>query len=187
MSWASRRVTTRIEDMAYSLMGLFGVQMPLLYGEGRNAFLRLQLEILKMSDDESIFAWRTKSSSELGSGSGLLAPSPACFIGCKYDAIPPSLVYDPERPSYAMTNKGLRIEPLLQRIHHPQFPEVYLMPLHCFYLEDLASCAAIHLRRINGNQFRRVEPNKIVAHTLTRDKSNFKRTLVYVRQDYNLD
>ena len=38
MSWASRRVTTRIEDIAYSLMGIFGVQMPLLYGEGRNAF-----------------------------------------------------------------------------------------------------------------------------------------------------
>ena len=36
-------------------MGLFGVHMPLLYGEGKNAFLRLQLEILKVSDDEAIF------------------------------------------------------------------------------------------------------------------------------------
>jgi hypothetical protein len=38
-------------------MGLFGVHMPLPYGEGKNTFLRLQLEILKVSDEETIFAW----------------------------------------------------------------------------------------------------------------------------------
>ncbi|KAF8854996.1 HET-domain-containing protein, partial [Acephala macrosclerotiorum] len=57
MSWASRRETTRIEDEAYCLMGLFGVNMPLLYGEGAKAFKRLQQEIIKSSDDESIFTW----------------------------------------------------------------------------------------------------------------------------------
>jgi hypothetical protein len=41
MSWASRRETTRVEDAAYSLMGLFGVNMPPLYGEGEKAFLKL--------------------------------------------------------------------------------------------------------------------------------------------------
>jgi len=46
MSWAYKIETTRIEDMAYSLMGLFGVNMPSLYGEGKGAFIRLQLEIL---------------------------------------------------------------------------------------------------------------------------------------------
>jgi hypothetical protein len=35
VSWASRRYTTRTEDIAYCLMGLFGVRMPLLHGEGR--------------------------------------------------------------------------------------------------------------------------------------------------------
>src|SRR6478735_5744653 len=34
MSWASMRYTTRIEDMAYCLLGIFDVNMPLLYGEG---------------------------------------------------------------------------------------------------------------------------------------------------------
>ncbi|KUJ11357.1 HET-domain-containing protein [Mollisia scopiformis] len=58
MSWAAERVTTRVEDQAYCLMGLFGVNMPPLYGEGDNAFRRLQLEILEVSDDESIFAWK---------------------------------------------------------------------------------------------------------------------------------
>ncbi|KAK3685281.1 hypothetical protein B0T22DRAFT_346422, partial [Podospora appendiculata] len=57
MSWASRRLTKRIEDGAYSLLGIFGVHMPLLYGEGRRAFFRLQLEIMGVCDDQSIFAF----------------------------------------------------------------------------------------------------------------------------------
>lgn len=57
MSWASKRVTTRPEDVAYCLLGIFGINMPLLYGEGDKAFLRLQEEIIKTSDDHSIFAW----------------------------------------------------------------------------------------------------------------------------------
>ncbi|KAF2162650.1 hypothetical protein M409DRAFT_68951 [Zasmidium cellare ATCC 36951] len=57
MAWAARRSTTRIEDRAYSLLGLFKINMPLLYGEGRNAFQRLQIAILQKYPDESIFAW----------------------------------------------------------------------------------------------------------------------------------
>jgi hypothetical protein len=57
MSWASNRKTTIIEDMAYCLLGLFEVNMPLLYGEGHRAFARLQEEISKHSSDQSIFAW----------------------------------------------------------------------------------------------------------------------------------
>lgn len=59
MSWAAKRQTTRQEDVAYSLMGLFGVQMPVVYGEGaRNAFKRLQLEIMQSSFHVTLFAWR---------------------------------------------------------------------------------------------------------------------------------
>lgn len=58
MSWAAFRDTTRPEDMAYSLMGIFDVNMPTIYGEGgKKAFLRLQDEIIKKSNDQSIFAW----------------------------------------------------------------------------------------------------------------------------------
>lgn len=57
MSWAAGRKTKRIEDEAYCLMGLFGVHMATIYGEGRNAFLRLQEEIIKTIPDQSIFAW----------------------------------------------------------------------------------------------------------------------------------
>ena len=64
MSWAAGRPTTKKEDMANCLLGLFDVIMPLLYGEGDKAFMRLQNEIIKKSPDESIFAW----TSEAGSG-----------------------------------------------------------------------------------------------------------------------
>ena len=57
MQWASRRSTTRIEDEAYCLFGIFGINMPTLYGEGRNAFYRLQEEILRTSSDTSLFSW----------------------------------------------------------------------------------------------------------------------------------
>ncbi|KAK0733175.1 heterokaryon incompatibility protein-domain-containing protein, partial [Lasiosphaeria miniovina] len=57
MSWAARRTTTRAEDTAYSLLGIFEVNMPLIYGEGINAFRRLQEEIMRKSSDVTILAW----------------------------------------------------------------------------------------------------------------------------------
>ncbi|KAH9914781.1 uncharacterized protein BXZ73DRAFT_92738 [Epithele typhae] len=56
LSWASRRETTRPEDIAYCLFGIFGINMPTLYGEGsEKAFYRLLEEIMKTSRDASIF------------------------------------------------------------------------------------------------------------------------------------
>lgn len=57
MSWAARRKTTRVEDQAYCLLGLFDVSLPLIYGEGERAFVRLQEEIIRSSTDHSILAW----------------------------------------------------------------------------------------------------------------------------------
>ena len=59
MSRASERKITRKEDRAYCLLGIFDVNnMPLLYGEGgKKAILRLHEEIIKQSDDHTIFAW----------------------------------------------------------------------------------------------------------------------------------
>ena len=66
-------MTTHTEDVAYCLMGLFGVNMPLLYGEGDRAFLRLQEEIIKYNDDQTMFAWSMSKKNF----SGLLAPQGA--------------------------------------------------------------------------------------------------------------
>ncbi|KAI0724412.1 heterokaryon incompatibility protein-domain-containing protein [Cerioporus squamosus] len=57
LGWASKRRTSRPEDEAYSLLGLFGLSMPIIYGEGRHAFRRLQEELIKRSADHSFFLW----------------------------------------------------------------------------------------------------------------------------------
>ncbi|KIM56522.1 hypothetical protein SCLCIDRAFT_29564 [Scleroderma citrinum Foug A] len=80
MSWAANRTMTRVEDRAYSLMGLPDVNMPMLCGEGRKAFHHLQLEIIRKSNDQSIFAWDCKGTKvQVGS---VLADDPNSFQGC---------------------------------------------------------------------------------------------------------
>ena len=109
MSWASRRETTRIEDQAYCLLGLFGVHMPLLYGEGRISFIRLQEEIMKRSSDLSIFAWnpnRHPGDEQLGRRMGFLADSPTCFADSA-NVVQASVDYD--LPPYGITNQGIQI------------------------------------------------------------------------------
>lgn len=71
MSWAATREATRAEDIAYSLFGIFDVHMPLLYGEGKQkAFMRLQEEIMKFSNDHTLFAWFPTRSPNLKFDSG---------------------------------------------------------------------------------------------------------------------
>lgn len=74
-SWSAKRETTREEDSAYCLLGLFQVNMPLLYGEGTRAFQRLQEEIMKIDTDTSIFLWQGPAMDAFG----MLAASPSCF------------------------------------------------------------------------------------------------------------
>ncbi|KAI8965556.1 heterokaryon incompatibility protein-domain-containing protein [Daldinia sp. FL1419] len=57
MSWAAKRLTKREEDMAYCLMGIFDINMPLLYGEGAKAFKRLQREIICQYEDYTLLLY----------------------------------------------------------------------------------------------------------------------------------
>jgi hypothetical protein len=108
MSWAARRETTRLEDRAYSLLGLFGVSMPLIYGEGEQAFKRLQLEVMKSSTDHSLFAWNWifEELQVPGAIQDVLATSPDEFrnLGGILRSVPTL-----NTPAYEMTNRGLRI------------------------------------------------------------------------------
>ena len=88
MSWAAERATTRLEDQAYCLLGIFGIAMPLLYGEGNKAFFRLQEEILKRTSDFSLFAWEGPEIEEVEVGS-LFADSPRAFLGAERTAAIP--------------------------------------------------------------------------------------------------
>lgn len=112
MSWVSRRVTTRIEDMAYCMLGIFDINMPLLYGEGSKSFTRLQEEIIRTSNDHTIFCWSWIDLVPPGWVS-LLAPCPQAFrnsgnfVSADYHMV--------SKPTFKMTNAGLSITlPIVQ-------------------------------------------------------------------------
>ncbi|KAL2889370.1 HET-domain-containing protein [Ceratocystis lukuohia] len=85
LSWAARRCTTKLEDEAYCLMGLFGINMPVVYGEGRKAWTRLQELILQSTEDLSLLAWSPNIYSSADDAkvaenySGCLSPGPFSF------------------------------------------------------------------------------------------------------------
>jgi hypothetical protein len=108
MSWAADRQATRAEDIAYSLLGIFDVNMPLLYGEGKiKAFRRLQEEIMKVSEDETLFAWEsTEFTTNVSMTTDVLASDPKDFSEAR-DLVPFSS--DTPRSPYSMTHRGLRI------------------------------------------------------------------------------
>jgi hypothetical protein len=123
MSWAAKRETTREEDIAYCLLGLFGVSMPLLYGEGSKSFLRLQQEIMKESSDQSLFAWSRTTEFVDSNLHSMLAPHPRSFSSSG-DIVPFQGIehFGTATEHYTMTNKGLQISlPVLQRKEDRKF------------------------------------------------------------------
>ena len=125
MSWASKRRTTRLEDMAYCLMGIFRVNMPTLYGEGEKAFARLQQEIIKVSEDHSIFAWSGNSTME--EERGPFARSPAESVHCG-QVVPHD--YNERKSRYELTNFGLHIELPLRAVPDDD-GEIFAALLNC--------------------------------------------------------
>jgi len=108
MSWAAKRETTRGEDKAYCLLGLFDVHMVAIYGEGkRKAFRRLQMEIMQTSFDQTLFAWRSHRDARLHhvGTSGLLAGSPLDFEKSRGLSIWGPRYLAP----FSMTNVGLHV------------------------------------------------------------------------------
>ncbi len=81
MSWGASRDTGRKEDMAYCMLGIFGVSMEVRYGaaEEENAFMRLQETLVQTFPDESIFAWLIDNEGVDTQHYGLLAPWISCF------------------------------------------------------------------------------------------------------------
>ncbi|KAF5024536.1 hypothetical protein F66182_3299 [Fusarium sp. NRRL 66182] len=106
MSWLSRRETTRTEDLAYCMLGIFDVNMPIIYGEGERAFIRLQEEIIRVSNDQTLFCWAYDDRHVPEDWASILAPSPRCFKD--------SAIYTEwpvhEASTYTMTNAGLSIK-----------------------------------------------------------------------------
>ncbi|KAM7219519.1 Heterokaryon incompatibility protein (HET) domain containing protein [Rhypophila decipiens] len=142
MSWACRREVTRQEDEAYSLLGLFQINMPLLYGEGDRAFQRLQNELIRVSDDETIFAWGFRStassySTRRSSGS-LLASSLLDFEVPDGMAIVRKQTTHASRSirsdHYQATNKGILLRKPVRAASRGDVA-LHLVPLRCLAIQ----------------------------------------------------
>jgi hypothetical protein len=123
MSWAAKRQTTRVEDLSYCLFGIFDVHLPLIYGEGMKAFLRLQEAIGLENNDLSLFSWRSKLGEDPGLR-GIFALHPSEFESCgklqrAANSTNPS-------PVFWFTNKGFHITTRLRKSDGE-----YLMDLQC--------------------------------------------------------
>jgi hypothetical protein len=201
MSWAAKRSTTRPEDIAYCLMGIFNVNMPLLYGEGlENAYHRLQEEIMKNSDDQSLFAWRSMTST-LSTWRGLLAKSPTEFRHCGNfirgrGQLP---------TSFQLTNMGLKASLPARAVVEPTFPgrdsvnpnyedllrDHYVVMLDCFEESYSAmSRICILVMRVGESEYVRVDPSTFYDRNKSREfhdsvqVSDLKELLIKQRVDF---
>ncbi|KAG1743624.1 uncharacterized protein EDB91DRAFT_218341 [Suillus paluster] len=121
MLWASKRRTTRIEDIAYCLIGIFDVSVMIAYGEGNRAFFRLMEEIMKRYDKWDVFLWSGRCSHY----NTALPYAPRCYpVG--YTEMPVkrrhtadnegemnTAIYKIGDSLFALTNHGLRVKVLL--------------------------------------------------------------------------
>ncbi|KLO91834.1 Uncharacterized protein LW93_14728 [Fusarium fujikuroi] len=144
MAWASRRSTTRIEDQAYSLLGLFDISMPLVYGEGFEAFTRLLGEIIHKYADHSFFASRLQYVDFLPRSPWEFSDSQSVVVSSS-----PQLQrhYTPEDHSYSfhLTNTGLQITlPIVPTL----VPNFVFGVLDCWDIETTSTTTTRHVSRI---------------------------------------
>lgn len=187
MSWAAGRVTTRVEDMSYSLLGIFGVNMPMMYGEGENAFIRLQDEIAKSTNDLTLFAWQTDESDARARGAegnfngaspriaqkyrGILAERPAEFASMGVIDAAQDARFNGE---FSMTNKGLKMDARLVKVTDS---DNYILNLQCFRRGEPEENIGIFLKRHGAGLYARGEPHKLA--TLT-DEKDERPEVIYI-------
>lgn len=156
MSWAARRQTTRKEDMAYCLMGLFDVNMPMLYGEGNKAFIRLQEEIIRQTQDDSLFAWcSNQETADEAPYRGLFALSPREFINCA--DITHFSVNSPDRTTI-MGNGQVSLSCII----HTRSDRQVILGLRCFR-GQVSKVLGIEAIRVGVNNFLRINPSKLAT------------------------
>ncbi|KAI7776252.1 hypothetical protein LA080_005539 [Diaporthe eres] len=173
ISWAANRQTTRTEDMAYCLLGLFDINMPMIYGEGERAFIRLQEEIAKETNDLSLFAWTSKGEDDSKSFRGMFASSPAEFADCRNVRWADFLV---PRSEFAVTNHGVRLETSLGLTDKKQV----VLDLGCYGDTIRRERLGIYLHQ-TGTRFVRQRPDSLYY---TQDPRLWvgKKSTVYIQK-----
>ncbi|KAK7455287.1 hypothetical protein VKT23_011160 [Stygiomarasmius scandens] len=155
MSWAAWRETKRPEDQAYCLMGLFDVNLSPIYGEGGpKAFMRLQQEIIKNSNDRSIFAWVPHE--ENIEERGLLAITPYEFRASGDIQSSESLGYYSSF-SFKFNNNGLHIFVSLT----PTNSDLFLASLQCQSQLD-GRHLYVYLKKTNLDAYKRCQPSQLL-------------------------
>ncbi|KAG2337057.1 hypothetical protein BDR05DRAFT_1063445 [Suillus weaverae] len=131
LQWVSARVTTVQEDIAYSLFGIFGVHLPVMYGEKKqNALGRLLQEVVARSGDISALDW-VGQSSEFNS---CLPAGITSYTAPPYT--PPFLSEGDIQTSISLlrqivaVNLALKLYALLDNLNAPRFANCRLQ-LHC--------------------------------------------------------
>ena len=182
MSWASARQTTRKEDVAYCLLGIFDINMPLLYGEGEKAFQRLQEAIATEMADLSLFAWQSESTAgnkdkEIRKEPGYI--SPALRLGGIFASSPRDFQHCANlrrpldaRDNFTVTGNGILVSNInLYRLRNfnPQdvFHGYFLLGLNCCEISERTNGKARWLSIYvmgNGRDYIRVIPDKVATH-----------------------
>jgi ankyrin repeat protein len=174
MSWAARRQTKRIEDRAYSMFGIFDVNMPLIYGEGESSFVRLQEEIMKISEDHSLFAWRSTDGR-----CGCLATSPDSFSGSGNIVLrgPSAISNEPMTTS----SRGIHLD--IPLVGDPCGGGQGFAVLNCFEKGSEDKAIAIRVRdlEMTMERFERVHSHEfkhVPFHTLNESKTLIRRICI---------
>ncbi|KAL7906517.1 heterokaryon incompatibility domain-containing protein [Trichoderma velutinum] len=152
MNWAAKRETTREEDVAYCLMGIFDVNMPMMYGEGKKAFTRLQEEILRQTEDDSLFAWRASEESAAEAPyRGLFASSPQEFAS---DVTTTPFFTSMASASTILGNGRISLSCALYKDG--------FIGLKCFRGTEISSVVGIQVINTGSNHFVRSNPSQLV-------------------------
>ncbi|KAE8149577.1 ankyrin repeat-containing domain protein [Aspergillus avenaceus] len=141
-------ISTRVEDRACSL-GIFGVNIPLIYGERETAFIRLQEAIMRISDDHSLFAWKSPDSRD---SHNIVRFNP----------------FDPFNTPFTATNTGINLKVRFMGIG-PR--GLGLVILHCkeageedrmiaLYVRDSKFLTMERFRRVHSEEFKQLDPRK---------------------------
>lgn len=176
MQWAAWRQATREEDEAYSLMGIFAVNMPPLYGEGRQkAFRRLQIEIMQQGHDHTIFAWSQRMvTGDMLATSARDFMTPYTYRRMELETYVDMFALQKAKLDYNMTNIGLHIE--LPVVPIPNSEDMFLAFIACrsipqdslvaiclarrtlgrltrWYRTEWHDCTILHIRDLTGLAF----------------------------------
>ncbi|KAK5725247.1 hypothetical protein LTR17_013116 [Elasticomyces elasticus] len=140
LSWASGRVTHRPEDQSYALLGILEVNMCLSYGEGQNAFVRLQEQLVMKGNGLTVLAWTSQDPMHR---SHLFASSPADFASSSNIEAATSMANNAE---YSLNNVGLTGRfPVLEH-DCSNGKTIILIPLYCYESAKPEEMLALRLK-----------------------------------------